>query len=261
MFIPYLLHNEGMENDICWQPPSTLALAPGEVHIWLASLEQPPECVQQFLDTLAPDERARAARFYFEKDRRHFIVARGILRALLSSYVQVPATSLRFAYNAYGKPALEFPATSPALCFNLAHSHEMALYAFVYKRELGVDIEYMRLLAADEYISLAQHHFSPSEYATLRALPESVQKQAFFNCWTRKEAYIKARGKGLSIPLDSFDVSLAPDKPAELLASREAPHTVNAWSLHTLTMPSDYAAALMTAGREWRCCYRQWGNC
>lgn len=249
-----------MEKDVCWQPPSTLALAADEVHIWLASLEQPAECVQQFLATLAPDERTRAARFYFEKDRRHFIVARGILRALLGSYLQMSASDLHFTYNPYGKPALGLLAHSPALSFNLSHSHEMALYAFTYGREIGVDIEYMRPLALDEYLQLAQHHFSPREYATLRARPAAERKQAFFNCWTRKEAYIKARGKGLALPLDSFDVSLAPNEPAELLASREAPYTVTDWTLRALMVPNEYAAALMAEGRAWQVCYWEWGG-
>lgn len=249
-----------MEKNVYWQPPSALALAADEIHVWLAPLEQPVECVQQFLTTLAPDERERAARFYFEKDRRHFIVARGILRALLGGYLQVPASSLHFTYNPYGKPILDLPDRSPALSFNLSHSHEMALYAFTYGREIGADIEYMRPLAFDEYLQLAQHHFSPRECATLRALPAAERKQAFFNCWTRKEAYIKARGKGLSLPLDSFDVSLAPNEPAELLASREAPYTVTDWTLRALTVPNEYAAALMAEGRSWHVRYWKWGE-
>ena len=249
-----------MEKDVCWQPPSTLVLAGDEVHIWLASLEQPAERVRQLLATLSPDERERAERFYFEKDRRHFVVARGILRALLGSYLQMPAPSLHFTYNPYGKPTLDLPGRSPALSFNLSHSHERALYAFAYGREIGVDIEYMRPLAFDEYLELAKHHFSSREYATLSALPEAEHKQAFFNCWTRKEAYIKARGKGLSLPLGSFDVSLAPNEPAELLASREAPYTVTDWSLRVLTAPNEYAAALMAEGRAWRVRYWKWGE-
>src|SRR5437899_3283079 len=136
-----------MEEDMCWQPLPTLTLASGEVHIWLASLEQPPECVRQFLTTLSPDEQTRAARYYFEKDRRHFIVARGILRTLLACYLKTSAVALQFSYNDYGKPALKSPETQPVLCFNLSHSHELALYAFAYERLLGVDIEYMHPLA------------------------------------------------------------------------------------------------------------------
>lgn len=247
-----------MEKNACWQPPSALVLAPSEVHVWLASLEQPLECVQQLRTTLSADEETRATRFYFERDRRHFIVARGILRALLACYLEAPATTLRFAYNEYGKPTLQYPEQRPALCFNLSHSHELALYAFAYARVIGVDIEYMRPLAIGEYLELAQHFFSPDECATLGALPESARQQAFFNCWTRKESYIKARGSGLSIPLDSFDVSLAPGEPAALLASRDAPHTVTDWSLRALTVPPDYAAALMAEGHDWRVHYYHW---
>lgn len=249
-----------MEKNGSWQPPSSLMLGSDEVHLWLAPLEQPPASVHYFLSTLAPDEQKRAMRFVFEKDRRHFTVARGILRALLGHYLRVPAATICFTYNAYGKPSLQSPAVPPALCFNLAHSHEMALYAFSYGRESGVDIEYMRDLALDDYLLMARNHFSPGEYTRLLALPESARKQAFFNCWTRKEAYIKARGMGLSIALDTFDVSFVPDEPAALLSSREAPYTVNSWSLSIPSVPSDYAAALVVTDRAWQERAYRWGT-
>lgn len=247
-----------MEKAIYQQPPMFI-LAPGEVHIWLASLEQPPGSMQQFQSTLSPDEQARAARFSFDKDRRRFIAARGILRALLGRYLHVPAETLRFIYNAHRKPALP-PETHPVLCFNLSHSYELALYAFACEREIGVDIEYMRSLTSNDYILLAKRCFSQSEYAALCALPESLQRQAFFNGWTRKEAYVKARGKGFSIPLNSFEVSLVPGEPVALLTSREAPHTVTDWSLRALPVPADYTAALMVQGREWRGYCQWWGE-
>lgn len=233
-------------------------LTTSEVHVWLASLEQPAELVRHFLTTLAPDERERAARFVFEKDRRHFTVARGILRALLGHYLQAPASEIRFAYNAYGRPALQSPAPQPMLNFNLSHSHELALYAFAPGREIGVDIEYMRDLEMDEYLSIARSHFSSGEYSTLQELPAAQRKQGFFNCWTRKEAYIKTRGQGLAIPLDSFDVSLLPGAPAALLASHEAPHTVAAWSLSLPTVPPDYTAALMVEGHDYTTRFFTW---
>lgn len=226
-------------------------LTTSEVHLWLAPLEQPAELVSQFHATLTSGEQERAARFVFEKDRRHFTVARGILRALLGHYLQVPASAIRFVYNAYGRPALASPAPQPALNFNLSHSHQLALYAFAPGREVGVDIEYMREMDMDDYLAIARSHFSPGEYGTLQELPASLRKQGFFNCWTRKEAYIKTRGQGLAIPLDSFDVTLAPGEPIALLASREAPHTASAWSLSIPTVPPDYAAALMVEGHDY----------
>ncbi|HEX7733668.1 MAG TPA: 4'-phosphopantetheinyl transferase superfamily protein [Ktedonobacteraceae bacterium] len=233
-------------------------LTASEVHIWLASLEQPTELVSRFLATLNPDEQERAARFVFEKDRRHFTVARGILRALLGQYLQTSAGEIHFVYNAYGKPALQSPAPQFALNFNLSHSHELALYAFAVGREIGVDIEYMRDIAMDEYLSIARSHFSSGEYATLQELPESQRKQGFFNCWTRKEAYIKTRGQGLAIPLDSFDVSLLPGAPAILLASHEAPYTVATWSLSLPSVPPNYAAALMVEGHDYTTRFFNW---
>ncbi len=249
-----------MNKNDCWQPPAGLSLATDEVHLWLASLEQAPDCVRSFLTTLAPDEQKRAARFYFEKDRRSFTVARGILRALLGHYLQVPPASLNFTYNAYGKPALLASSGQPALCFNLSHSHHLALFAFAYECELGVDIEYMRDMEQEDYLLMASSHFSPGEYVTLQALPETLRKTAFFNCWSRKEAYIKARGMGISIPLDTFDVSCVPGEPVALLASRDAPETVSAWSLSTPAVPPDYAAALMITQPQRRVHAYQWGD-
>jgi 4'-phosphopantetheinyl transferase len=249
-----------MNRASCWQPPERVTLTTGEVHLWLASLEQPAACLDLFETTLTPDERERATRFVFAKDQRKFIAARGILRALLGHYLHVPPATLHLTANPYGKPALETPASQPALRFNLSHSHELALYAFAYERELGVDIEYMRTLPPEDYALIARRHFTPNEYTTLAALPDKLQQQAFFNCWTRKEAYLKARGMGMSIPLESFEVSLAPGAPAALLASAEASHPVDAWEITLPLVPTGYTAALVVEGHGWQARSWAWGN-
>ncbi len=237
-------------------PPDTLVLARDEVHVWRAFLDQPKPRCQRFLRTLAADERARAARFYFEKDREHFIVARGVLRTILGRYLSRVPQCLVFRYGAYGKPALAGETDSDAIRFNATHSDGVALYAVTRGREVGIDLERIRFdLAAME---IAERFFSPREVATLRTLPTEAQSQAFFRCWTRKEAYIKARGEGFSLTLDQFDVSLAPREPAALLGTQRGPSETSRWFLQELPLAPDYVAALAVEGRGWRLACWQW---
>ncbi len=273
-------------NQLWNSPPGDLELSENEVHVWRASLNVPLAVIQNLQLSLTTDEATKAKRFHFEKHRNHFIVARGLLRTILSRYLDIDPHQLRFCYNAYGKPSLDLPYSekkgpglyheadglalgpgrpqgSPLLYhearvlnFNLSHSHELALYAFTYSRQVGIDIEYMR--ANVEYEELAQRFFSPDENAILHALPEAFKQEAFFNCWTRKEAYIKARGKGLSIPLESFDVSLRPGEPAALLNSREDPQEATRWELLELAPGHGYAGALAVEGSGWHLHCWQW---
>ena len=227
-----------------------------EVHVWRASLDQAPARIQGFLHTLAADERARAERFYFERDRDHFIVARGVLRAILGRYSSRAPEGLSFCYGAHGKPALAGHSGADAIRFNVSHSGELALYAVARDREVGIDLERIRFdLAAAE---IAERFFSQAEVEMLRALPAEAQRDAFFRCWTRKEAYIKARGEGLSLPLDQFDVSLAPGEPAELLRTQRDPSEASRWSIHELTPAPGYVAAVAVEARGWRLSCWQW---
>ncbi len=236
-----------------WQlSPKQLKLSKDEVHVWRASVLQPSAAIQSWRSLLSEDEIARAERFYFEKDRRRFIVSHGLLRILLARYLNTPLISagqLRFCQNEYGKPSLNLDKQDCALNFNLSHSGELVLFAFTYVRQIGIDIEYMR--PSLDYQSLVEHYFSPLENQMLQALPVSARLEAFYQCWTRKEAYIKARGKGLSIPLDIFDVSLRPDEPAVLLNSREDPLETERWMLRALHPDPSYAAALTVEGHNW----------
>lgn len=224
-----------------------LPLPTDEVHVWLAKLDDYPADGLKMM--LAADELARAARFRFDKDRNHFIVARALLRKLLAAYLEVGADRLQFCYAEKGKPALE-ERPPGSLKFNLAHSYGLAIYAFCWNREIGVDLEFIREdLAVEE---IAERFFSESEIQTLRDLPEKLRKQAFFDCWTRKEAYIKARGDGLSMPLDEFDVTLRPGEAAALLRNHTDPGEVTRWSMQTVDVPAGYVAALVASGKEWK---------
>ena len=230
-----------------WSPaPPSLSLPTGEVHVWRLRLEQPPELQETFLSTLAQDERARANRFHFDKHRRHFVVARGFLRALLARYLDTSPEAVRFAYGPYGKPVLNGEYRESALRFNASHSGDWAVYAFVQDHEVGIDVEHIKEDLATE--GIAERFFSASEVQTLNALPDEEKPPAFFRCWTRKEAYIKAIGSGLSHPLDTFDVTLAPGEPAALLRVQRDPESITRWSLFNLDVAEGYAAALAVAG-------------
>ncbi len=231
-------------------PPKTLKLTNDKVHVWRASLDLKALRIQNLLQTLSADERARAEQFYFEKDRYHFIVARGLLRVILGRYLKVEPSQLRFCYSLHGKPALTREFGGNELCFNISHSHELVLYAIARKREIGIDLERMRAELADEKI--AERFFSTREITTLRALPTDMQQEAFFTCWTRKEAYIKARGQGLTLPLDHFDVSLTPGQPAALLSVNGNPQEAFRWSLREINPGHGYIAAIAAEGHGWQ---------
>ena len=231
-------------------PPEDWTTCDNDLHVWLVEQEQPEEIIQRLTQLLASDELLRAQRFRFERDRRHFIVARGVLRSILSSYLKMPPAQVQFSYGPHGKPGLAAACGDTRLRFNVSHSHELALYAVTYDRELGGDIEFMRPL--DDAESIATHFFSAREQAELRSLPVHLRHQGFFNCWTRKEAYIKATGEGLYQPLDEFDVSLTPGEPAQLLSVLGKPDEVKRWSLRALQPPAGYAAALAVEGTDWQ---------
>jgi 4'-phosphopantetheinyl transferase len=220
------------------------------VHVWLAKLDQPPETLRALHNLLSPDEIERAERFHFRKHRAHFTVARGVLRRILGGYLRVEPSQLRFAYSTHGKPALAGIKEHRTLRFNLSHSHQLALYGFTLRREIGLDLEYRREDFACERI--AEQFFSQREVEALRALPAPLRTEGFFNCWTRKEAYVKAVGLGLSLPLDQFDVSLSPFEPAALLRTGDDKREAARWSLRELTTAEGYTAALAVEGHDWQ---------
>ena len=209
-----------------------------EVHVWQASLDADPAAIERLFGYLSPVEKERAARFVSPKDGNRFTVCRGILRELLGGYLRRPASDVFLEVGARGKPALRVDA---GLRFNVSNSQGVALYAFALGREVGIDIEKIRPEVA--FQGIEDRYFSPRERQELRNLPEKLRPEGFFLCWTRKEAYIKARGDGLYLPLDSFDVSLTPGEPA-VLNSQDR----DRWSVYPLPLRPDFAGSLVVEG-------------
>ncbi|HKY26788.1 MAG TPA: 4'-phosphopantetheinyl transferase superfamily protein [Pyrinomonadaceae bacterium] len=238
-------------SEIVWRHPSDVGtLADQEVHIWRVSVSQAQSSVTHLSRLLDEEESKRAARFHFERDRVRFIVARGGLRIILGQYLKIDPAVIEFSYSAHGKPALSRAHSDSVIKFNLAHSHDLALYAFSPKRELGIDVEHMRPEVAGD--DIAKRFFAAPEVDALRSLSAERRLEAFFNCWTRKEAYIKARGEGLTFPLSNFVVSMTPGEPASLLTVQDSPQEAARWSLQELDAGEGYAASVAVEGHDWR---------
>ena len=233
------------------QPVGTLTLEATDLHVWSALLDQPEVIVRRLRETLSPDEQVRAARYHFERDRRRFIIARGVLRSISGVYLNTPPNELAFEYGVRGKPALSPVPDGKPLCFNMSHSHELALYVFARHSRLGVDVEYA-LRDVNDADQLAERFFSANENAAYRALPAGEKRTAFFRCWTRKEAYIKAIGEGLSQPLNRFDVSLALGQPPAILNIDGDPWAAQRWSIFHLEPETDYVGAIAIEGHSWQ---------
>lgn len=238
-----------------WElPPVDLTLSSNDIHIWRASLDQSTSYVQQLAQTLCTEESMRAERFYFERDRQRFTVGRGLLRVILGRYLGKEPSQIQFQYGPRGKPALTPACGGSWLRFNLSHSQGLAVYAVTRDREIGIDIEHIRPMP--EAAQLVARFFSSQENAMFRTLPHHQQQAAFFSCWTRKEAYIKALGDGLALSLDQFDVSLLPGEPARLLGIKGDRTAALGWFLQELIPAPDYIAALAVEGQGF--CIRCW---
>ena len=234
-----------------WEKPqSELTLAEKDIHVWRADLDLPTIGFQNLYETLSIDERARAERFHFEKDRKRFIARHGILRTILGCYLNVEPSRLQFSYGKNGKPALADTFGKEAILFNMSDSEDLAIYGFTRDQEIGVDIE--RIDDIPEMHEIAERFFSARENAVFRSLPESKKREAFFNCWTRKEAFIKAKGEGLGLGLDQFEVSLAPGGRAALLRTNGDPQEASRWSLRELDPGPNFTAAIAVQGHGWR---------
>lgn len=221
--------------------PERIRLDEDEVHLWYASLDLGASKAQRLTEILSEDERKRGERFYFQRDRERFVAARGQLRSLLAGYLGLKPGELRFRYGPYGKPNLVF-SRSGMLRFNLSHSDELVLYAVARDREIGVDLERVR---ADVPYEVAERFFSPRERAALRELPSDLRRTAFYTLWTSKEAYLKARGVGLSLPLNGIDISPALKSPTTLLEIQDDLNDTTRWMLRGLAPAPGYRAALV----------------
>ena len=215
---------------------TTLQLASDEVHTWCASLDVPPETSARLYATLAPDERQRSARFHFDRDRQRFIAARGVLRDLLARYLQTGPGDVSFVYNAFGKPDLS-PQFGGQLKFNLSHAAGLALVAIATASSVGVDLECIRMQS--DYPEIARRFFSAAEVDALSGLQSDAYAAVFLSCWTKKEAYVKARGESLTMPLNDSD-------------------SAGRWSLYSFQPAPGYAGALAIEGSGWRLRHWQW---
>jgi len=226
------------------------------IHVWYASLSEWPSLIQSLEPTLSVDERLRAEGFHFERDRQQFIVRRGILRKILGHYWNTEPGHLQFSYGENGKPGLAPMAGKQTIHFNVSHSDGVALFAFSRDHEIGVDIE--RVRGIDDVEQIASRFFSKEENDTFRILSYQKKKEAFFNCWTRKEAYIKATGAGMAYPLDQFEVSLTPGEPARLLGIMEDRQAAERWSIYALHPAAGYKAALAVESRGLKLSCHEW---
>jgi 4'-phosphopantetheinyl transferase len=252
--IGYVGHAMGLTEFI--PPPTRLNLKSDEIHVWRVALGQPDDVVNSLEEILSEDERRRAGRFLKTQDQRRFTVARAALRAILGNYLALPPREVRFRYADHGKPELDLPRNEDSIRFNLSHSHELALCAVCRDREVGIDVEYVRAgFPVDE---IAPQFFSQAENAALAALTPDERARAFFACWTRKEAYIKADGKGLSIPLDRFDVSVDPAAAKFPLHVNGDPIASSEWLIQSLRPHEDYFAAVAARRPDWTIECWQW---
>jgi 4'-phosphopantetheinyl transferase len=216
------------------------------VDVWATGLDRDPGGLARLRESLADDESARAERFHFERDARRFVVARAVLRDVLGAYLGVAPRDVRFVYGPRDKPALAPPFDAAGVQFNVSHSGEIALYAVTLHRQVGVDVEQVRPLP--DLAVLAERNFSPTERGALLALPAARRPPAFFACWTRKEAYVKALGDGLSHPLDAFTVSFAAGEPARLVEIVGDAAAAARWTLAAIDVGAGYEAAVAVDG-------------
>lgn len=221
---------------------------PGEVHVWRVFLDGKTEQAENLSGWLSTDELERAGRFHFEKDRRRFVTARGMLRKILGHYLDESPQNIRFAYASFGKPSLSPRYSSDGLCFNVSHSDALALIAVAPGRNIGIDIERVRYdMDAGQ---MARRFFAPAEIQMLESLDESSRNALFFQYWTRKEAFIKGTGEGFSFPVEQLDVSLNRGRelsPVVLLGDQqEHAH----WHVQDLFPAPGFVAAMAVEGSD-----------
>jgi 4'-phosphopantetheinyl transferase len=228
----------------------------GEIHVWNASLNQPGSLFYMLFQTLSEDECRRAQGFRFKQHRNRFICCHGILRIILANYLNVDPVQLQFRYEDNGKPGLVNTFSTGPLFFNLSYSEGTAVYAFSKDGEIGVDVEQIRDIP--EMKQIVGRYFSAAEKAIFYSLLENERREAFFNWWTRKEAFIKATGDGLSYPLNGFDVSLTPGEQPRLMSIAGDTNTASRWSIQTIRPGEGFIGALAFKGQIKKVKYNKW---
>jgi 4'-phosphopantetheinyl transferase len=235
----YKLPNESAAHvwPVLPEVPQNYAITHDEVHVWRTCTGWRSGQISAVTGILSPDELRKAERFRLEADYERHVIGRALTRIALGRLLDRAPATLRFRYNDFGKPRLADVADECRLGFNISHSGELVLVALSAQRAIGVDVEFSRKNLNVEEI--AAHFFSALEHATLMALPSAQRPDAFFRCWTRKEAFIKARGEGLSLPLNGFDVTLRPNEPPMLLATRPDAVEAGRWVIRELEVGPD----------------------
>lgn len=244
--IPPILLNPNARARHCTLAPMFVRPADDEILLIFTPIATSTELLTSLWNLLTADERERANRFHFDEHRNRFIVGRAMLRTILGTCVEAEPASLEFAYGPHGKPCLE---RKERIGFNCSGSNDSALYAISTGPDIGVDLEHIRPL--DDMVKIAERFFYPAEHRELLALPERDRTKAFFDCWTRKEAFVKAVGEGLSHALDRFQVTLQPGQPAAFISIDGVAGNETNWALYDVAPPSgDYSAALAVRNKS-----------
>ena len=228
----------------------------GQTEVWIAKFD--PDVARVLELTLNSTERAHWRKLHFEKHQLRYVFSHGVLRNILAGYAGVSPNTIHFSVNRFGKPFIDMPEVDPRISFNMSHADDLTIVAVTLAQAVGVDVESVRPIP--ELDNIARDYFSDAERALLQSSPAGLKEQAFCLCWTRKEAYVKAVGKGLSIPLNSFDTSMHPVTKGRSLNSTEHAPQIEGWWLSDLTLPFGYVGALVVEGAEPKINYRNWNQ-
>lgn len=238
--------------------PLSQPLLDSDLHVWSASLTGSPEELAHYSSLLSGDETIRAEKFYFERDRNRYILGRGILRTLLADYLKIDSSKIEFVYGSHGKPALEKIYQNKILQFNLAHSNDRGIYIFGWNRPLGIDIEHIRPLQdADDF---AKRFFSQQESVWINSLPINQKWNAFYKLWTCKEAFLKANGSGLSVPLNEAEIFIKDDNSAKLVSIGGILDEATKWRLEIFNPIENYQAAIAVEGHQGQIVFRHYNT-
>ncbi len=239
--------------EINWQQIKQYKIDENQVHIWYINIEDYLDRIADFYSLLNENERLRAKRFKFKKDHDCFVVSHSVLRILIGKYLNCLPKIICFNANEYGKPFVLFNQKPTPLEFNLSHSHERALIAITEHHAIGADIERMNhRLAGDEIV---ERFFSEHERLEYQILSEDQRAQGFYNAWTRKEAFIKAIGKGIFYELNKFSVRLTSEKPAKIISIENNMAEADQWQLHGFMPEEKYCAAVTWCGQNKELCF------
>ena len=240
-----------------WRPQRQAdQLHQSEVHLWIVSLDTSSEKSGYFRTSLSADEKERVDRFLKIEDRELYTITRGALRSLLGAYLAIEAREVEFAYGALGKPSLAGRGAQAALSFSVSHSGAQALLGFARGRRIGVDLE--RVSAGADVLELARRYFSSNEFEILRSLMPEMQHEAFYCAWTRKEAYLKARGEGIFFGLERVEVSLIPGERAIIKKVSDDPNVSENWILEHLLPAPNYIGAVAVEGHDLTFTFFRW---